>query len=209
MRIKTRGVFFFALCCLLNCVLLKNASANSIVDDWATLPANRSGAKCKIEHFSAPWPKHLSLGENGFLMAGISSFGQNQVFQIRPSGSCTFVFCEYSPSSAPPKWRQVSFKISNEELERLVLDIERANVRNLEMSYDYPDLSDGEQAFFSISDGSNLRTVRMNNFFPDEYQNIIRSIAHLIKAQHLQLDLAPISNPAAGHALYLKAFPKP
>jgi hypothetical protein len=204
---EIRRLFRLAFYCLLNGVFLGQASANSLMDDWGALPKNRSDGQYKIEHFNAPWPKHIDLGTNGFLMTSMGEFGQHEVFEITPTGECNFVFRDYSKEGAPPVWRQISFKVPKASVDNLILSIERSGVKNLEKSYDNLNLSDGGQAFFSISDGTNLRSVWMNNFFPDEFREIMKQIVQLIKSQHLELNLAPVSSPQAGRDLYRKAFP--
>ena len=208
MRMKLTGSFGLRLCCLLGLTLLSaQAFADSIVDDWATLPPKKADGKYDVKHFSTPWPAHIKLGENGFLMVGTGEFGAFSIFEISPTGECTFIFLGSTHDKGPVEWRKASFKVSGKVVQKLIADIEKSNVSTLEKDYLNSNYQDGGQAFFSVSDGNIVRTVWMDNSFPEDFRSIIQSVARLIDSQHSRLNLAPLSSREASRSLYRKAFP--
>jgi hypothetical protein len=66
-------------------------------------------------------------------------------------------------------------------------------------------VEDGEQALLSISDGSEPRTVWMDNAFPPKFQKIINLARDIIAAQRLDLRLTPLSSHEESRSLYRKA----
>jgi len=213
--IMKAGRFIFLLFgCLFGVFLsVQPVAADGIATDWAKLPANNAfpDAKKAIESFSNPWPDHIVLGEKGFIIVATSSFGQAEAFELSANGEAIFIFRVFSQDPKdpkPPVWKQVTFKVSKVKFDEFIFSIEKANVRSLSKKY-VAEVNDGCQAFLSVSDGKNVRSVWMDNFFPNEFRKIIQDTAELINSEHFSLADADPSTSQAGEDIYYKAFPKP
>jgi hypothetical protein len=213
---KAGSFLILLFCCISNLRLLAQSQSSpteGIATDWANLPANNvfGDTKKTIEPFVDPWPDHIVLGEKGFIIVATGSHGQSEAFELSATGEATFVFL-VSPQDprvpTPPVWKQVTFKVSKATLGGLISSIEKAKVRDLRKKY-ISEVDDGCQAYFSISDGKNVRSVWMDNFFPDEFRKIIQDTAGLINSEHFSLADAVASTPKAGTDIYYQAFPKP
>ena len=180
--------------------------ADYSLDYWAKLQdLNEPNVKVTTTDFATPWPDRVSLGKNGFLMVSTGSFGMFDIFKMCPDGACTFVFFDHD--AKPSTWRKASFHVSADDVNFMLGALNKLGLNRLHKSYSVP-VEDGEQAFFSISDGSKPRTVWMDNTFPPEFQKIINLVRDQIAAHHLNLDSAPTSTHEECRALYHEALPQ-
>jgi len=162
------------------------------------------GIKLDVIPFASPWPNTIHLGKSGFIIVGKGSFGQPEVFELTASGEATFIFQVYTYNATPPPWKKVTFKVSKVAFDSLLSGL-KAKVSTLNKTYD-TNVEDGTQAFLSISDGTEVRTVWMNNYFPEEFRKILRATGELINSEHFTVTNAESSNPQAARAISHKAF---